>query len=128
MVFDTIIKPLDSYWHKKFESAQREQKRVESFLNHSEAIREAREKELAALGKKADMQQQTISAFEEELKKKNELVETLQRQLGGYQQRAAKQGAELQGLVRKLEEMEELREQLRDYKELSRRLQEELAG
>ena len=90
------------------------------------------------------MQQKAIRAFGDEREKNRELVETLQRQLGEYQQRYIKAERESRALADKLEAarrnlaqeydnrdelvegIEEVSNQLREYKDLARRLQEDL--
>lgn len=144
MVFDILIKPIDSYWHKKYLSMERERSRAESNLRYSESIRETQEADLSELSKKEWMQQQAIRAFSTEREKSQELVETLQRQLGEYQQRCMKADRENRSLQEKLdsarrslaqeydnrdslmEGLEELQKELTDYRALSRRLQEDL--
>lgn len=144
MIFDILVKPWDSYWHKKYLSMEREHKRSESNLRYSEAIRETQEADLDVLRAKDKMQQAAIRAYTEEQEKKQELVETLQRQLGEYQQRYIKAERESRALADKLEAarrnlaqeydnrdelvegIEEVSNQLREYKDLARRLQEDL--
>lgn len=144
MVFDILIKPIDSYWHKKYLGMERERSRAESNLRYSESIRETQEADLSELSKKEWMQQQAIRAFSTEREKHQELVETLQRQLGEYQQRYIKAERESRALADKLEaarrnlaqeydnrdelveDIEEVSNQLREYKDLARRLQEDL--
>ena len=77
MIFDILVKPWDSYWHKKYLSMEREHKRSESNLRYSEAIRETQEADLDVLCAKDKMQQAAIRAYTEEQEKKQELVETL---------------------------------------------------
>ena len=144
MVFDILIKPIDSYWHKKYLGMERERSRAESNLRYSESIRETQEADLSELSKKEWMQQQAIRAFNVEREKHQELVETLQRQLGEYQQRCMKVDRENRSLREKLdstrrslaqeyenrdhlmEGVEELQKELAEARELSRRLQEDL--
>ena len=144
MLFDIILIPFDSYWHKRCQAMEREYRRAESNLRYSEAIRETQEADLDVLCAKDKMQQAAIRAYTEEQEKKQELVETLQRQLGEYQQRYIKAERENRALADKLEAarrnlaqeydnrdemvegIEEVSNQLREYKDLARRLQEDL--
>ena len=144
MFFDILLVPFDSYWHKKCQAMEREFRRAESNLRYSEGIREGQEADLAELSKKDWMQQKAIRAFGDEREKNRELVETLQRQLGEYQQRYIKAERENRDLADKLdaarrnlaqeydnrdelvESVEEISEQLREYKDLARRLREDL--
>ena len=144
MFFDIIMIPFDSFWHKKYMAMEREHKRSESNLRYSESIREDQESNLAELSKKDRMQVQAIRAFGDEREKNRVLVETLQRQLGEYQQRYIKAERESRDLADKLEaarrnlaqeydnrdelveSVEEISNQLREYKGLARRLQEDL--
>ena len=144
MLFDILLVPFDSYWHKRCQAMEREYRRVESNLRYSEGIREGQEADLAELSKKDWMQQKAIRAFGDEREKNRELVETLQRQLGEYQQRYIKAERESRALADKLEAarrnlaqeydnrdelvegIEEVSNQLREYKDLARRLQEDL--
>lgn len=144
MFFDIIMIPFDSFWHKKYMAMEREHKRSESNLRYSESIREAQEANLSELSKKEFMQAKAIRAFGDEREKNRELVETLQRQLGEYQQRYLKSERENRSLSAKLEDarrnlaqeydnrdelvesVEEISNQLREYKGLARRLQEDL--
>ena len=144
MLFDIILIPFDSYWHKRCQAMEREYRRAESNLRYSEGIREGQEADLAELSKKDWMQQKAIRAFGDEREKNRELVETLQRQLGEYQQRCMKADRENRSLQEKLESarrslaqeydnrdrlmegLEELQKELADYRALSRRLQEDL--
>lgn len=144
MLFDILLVPFDSYWHKRCQAMEREYRRAESNLRYSEGIREGQEADLAELSKKDWMQQKAIRAFGDEREKNRELVETLQRQLGEYQQRYIKAERENRALADKLEAarrnlaqeydnrdelvegIEEVSNQLREYKDLARRLQEDL--
>lgn len=144
MLFDILLVPFDSYWHKRCQAMEREYRRAESNLRYSEGIREGQEADLAELSKKDWMQQKAIRAFGDEREKNRELVETLQRQLGEYQQRYIKAERESRALADKLEAarrnlaqeydnrdelvegIEEVSNQLREYKDLARRLQEDL--
>lgn len=144
MFFDIVMIPFDSFWHKKYMAMEREHKRSESNLRYSESIREDQESNLAELSKKDRMQVQAIRAFGDEREKNRVLVETLQRQLGEYQQRYIKAERESRDLADKLEaarrnlaqeydnrdelveSVEEISNQLREYKDLARRLQEDL--
>lgn len=144
MFFDIIMIPFDSFWHKKYMAMEREHKRSESNLRYSESIREDQESNLAELSKKDRMQVQAIRAFGDEREKNRVLVETLQRQLGEYQQRYIKAERESRDLADKLEaarrnlaqeydnrdelveDIEELSAELREYKDLCRRVKEDL--
>ena len=144
MFFDIIMIPFDSFWHKKYMAMEREHKRSESNLRYSESIRKDQESNLAELSKKDRMQVQAIRAFGDEREKNRVLVETLQRQLGEYQQRYLKSERENRSLSEKLEaarqnlaqeydnrdglmeDIEELNAELREYKDHARRLQEDL--
>lgn len=144
MFFDIILIPFDSYWHKKYLAMKREHGRAESNLRYSESIREDQEADLSELSKKDWMQAQAIRAFNEERDKTRDLVETLQRQLSEYQQRYLKSERENSGLSAKLEDarrnlaqeydnrdslmesVEELNAELREYKDLCRRLKDDL--
>ena len=144
MLFDIILRPFDSYWHKKYLAMERERGRVESNLRYSESIREGQEADLSALSKKEWMQGQAISALNLERDKTQELIDTLQRQLSEYQQRYIKAEKEAGKLGDKLDEarrnlareydnrdglmenIKEMSDELREYKELSRRLKEDL--
>lgn len=144
MFFDIIMIPFDSFWHKKYMAMEREHKRSESNLRYSESIREDQEANLSELSKKEFMQAKAISAFGDEREKNRVLVETLQRQLGEYQQRYLKSERENRSLSEKLEaarqnlaqeydnrdrlveDIEELTTELAEYKDHCRRLQEDL--
>ena len=144
MFFDIIMIPFDSFWHKKYMAMEREHKRSESNLRYSESIRKDQESNLAELSKKDRMQVQAIRAFGDEREKNRVLVETLQRQLGEYQQRYLKSERENRSLSEKLEaarqnlaqeydnrdnlveSIEELSTELREYKDLCRRVKEDL--
>ena len=144
MFFDIIMIPFDSFWHKKYMAMEREHKRSESNLRYSESIREDQEANLSELSKKEFMQAKAIRAFGDEREKNRELVETLQRQLGEYQQRYLKSERENRSLSAKLEDARrnlaqeydnrdrlvedigELTSELREYKDLCRRLREDL--
>ena len=144
MLFDILLVPFDSYWHKRCQAMEREYRRAESNLRYSEGIREGQEADLAELSKKDWMQQKAIRAFGDEREKNRELVETLQRQLGEYQQRCMKADRENRSLQEKLdsarrslaqeydnrdslmEGVEELQKELAEARELSRRLREDL--
>lgn len=144
MFFDILLIPFDSFWHKKCQAMEREFRRAESNLRYSEGIRDQQEADLSALSQKDWMQQKAIRAFGDEREKNRELVETLQRQLGEYQQRYIKAERENRNLADKLEaarrnlaqeydnrdelveSVEEMSNQLREYKDLARRLREDL--
>lgn len=144
MFFDILLVPFDSYWHKKCQAMEREFRRAESNLRYSEGIRDQQEADLSALSQKDWMQQKAIRAFGDEREKTRELVETLQRQLGEYQQRYIKAERENRALTEKLEaarrnlaqeydnrdelveSIEEMSNQMREYKDLARRLREDL--
>lgn len=144
MFFDILLVPFDSYWHKKCQAMEREFRRAESNLRYSEGIRDQQEADLSALSQKDWMQQKAIRAFGDEREKNRELVETLQRQLGEYQQRYIKAERENRDLADKLEDarrnlaqeydnrdelvesIEEMSNQMREYKDLARRLREDL--
>ncbi len=144
MFFDILLVPFDSYWHKKCQAMEREFRRAESNLRYSEGIRDQQEADLSALSQKDWMQQKAIRAFGDEREKTRELVETLQRQLGEYQQRYIKAERENRALTEKLEaarrnlaqeynnrdelveNIEEMSNQMREYKDLARRLKEDL--
>lgn len=144
MFFDILLIPFDSFWHKKCQAMEKEYRRAESNLRYSEGIRDQQEADLAELSKKDWMQQKAIRAFGDEREKNRELVETLQRQLGEYQQRYIKAERENRALTEKLEaarrnlaqeydnrdelveSIEEMSNQMREYKDLARRLREDL--
>lgn len=144
MLFDIILIPFDSFWHKKYLAMKREHGRAESNLRYSESIREDQEADLSELSKKDWMQAQAIRAFNEERDKTRELVETLQRQLSEYQQRYLKSERENRTLSAKLEDarrnlaqefdnrdglmesIEEITTELAEYKDHCRRLKEDL--
>ena len=144
MLFDIILIPFDSFWHKKYLAMERAHKRSESNLRYSESIREDQESDLAELSQKDWMQAQAIRAFHEERAQSEEKVKALEKELKKWQgmyngselarirlaeklDRTRRQFAEeMDNRDHLLQGMKELRDNLAVYKELCDRRQADL--